>query len=222
MRTRLLTVVLLAVLACMAGVRDAAACSCMRGTPCQYWGWATTVFVGDVVDVQRQGYAATVRLRVVRAYKGAVTTGAIVTMVNEGSSCDLTWGVGERWVVYAHGDSPTLQASLCSGSRRLTVDAPLPELKPEPGVVDGWLVRPHAAKGELPWIDGARVWIDAPAGRIEARTGERGRFRLAGIPPGTWPVQFAIAGGDTASAEADLTSADRCATVRVPSQPAPR
>ena len=64
---------------------------------------------------------------------------------------------------------PASNRSLCSGSRRLAADAPPPDLRPEAGVVDGWLLRPNAPSGVEPWLEGAPVWIETPGGRITAR-----------------------------------------------------
>jgi hypothetical protein len=207
--------------ACTAGVRDAAACSCAPATACLRWGRSTAVFVGDVVDVQGSDRGVTARLRVVRAFKGTRET-AIVSMDGGPATCELRLVAGQRWVVYADTGPSGLRSSLCSGSRQLDANAPLPDLRPEAGVVDGWLVRPRAEAGVQPWVEGAPVWIDAPSGRIESRTGAQGSFTLTGVPAGTWKVAFDLGGRETAEAGATVASPDRCDTVQAFADPAPR
>jgi hypothetical protein len=205
-----------------AGVRDAAACSCAPATACLRWGRSTAVFVGDVIDVQgaeRSGITA--RLRVVRAFKG-VREAAIVSIDGGLATCELRFAAGQRWVVYADTGPRGLRSSLCSGSRQLDANAALPDLRPEAGVVDGWLLRPRAEPGVQPWVEGAPVWIDAPSGRIASRTGAQGSFRLTGVPAGTWKVAFDLGGRETAEARATVASPDRCATVEALAEPAPR
>jgi hypothetical protein len=213
-------VALLSVLACASVPADADACSCSPTTPCQGWGRSTAVFIADIVEAPPSDRGGPTRLRVVRAFKG-VTESTVVSLSGSDGTCSLPWSAGERWMVYASAGPSGLRSTLCSGSRKLKVDGPLPDLKPEPGVVDGWLLRPNAASFVEPWIEGARVWIDTPQGRIASQTGEQGRFRLGSVPTGRWTVDFAL-GAETASAEVDVSSPDRRATVLALAQPAPR
>jgi hypothetical protein len=207
--------------ACTAGVRDAAACSCAPATACLRWGRSAAVFVGEVVDVQASERGVTARFRVVRAFKGA-SEAAIVSIDGGPATCELRFAAGQRWVVYADTGPRGLRSSLCTGSRQLDANAALPDLRPEPGVVDGWLLRPRAEAGVQPWVEGAPVWIDAPSGRIASRTGAQGSFTLTGVPPGTWKVAFDLGGRETAEARATVASPDRCDTVQALAEPAPR
>ena len=211
---------LLSALTWQASVRDATACSCSPTTPCQGWGRSTAVFVGDVVDVQPSDRGSTTRLRVVRAFKG-VAESAVVSLSGSDGTCSLQWSAGERWVVYADTGPSGLRSNLCSGSRRLKTDAPPPDLRPEPGVVDGWLLRPNAPSGVEPRLEGAPVWIDTPGGRIASRTETQGRFRLAGVPPGSWTVEFDLGGREAAVVQAVVASPDHCATVLAIAKPVP-
>ena len=141
------------------------------------------------------------RLRVVRAFKGATET-SIVSIDAGRATCELRFGAGQRWIVYADTGPSGLRSSLCSGSRQLDANAPPPDLRPEPGVVDGWLIRPQAAAGIQPWIRGrARLGPDTrrpnrlayrgpgqlPADRCAARHVDRAvraRRRRIGVRPG--------------------------------------
>jgi hypothetical protein len=221
MVARAAAVAVVSVVAWIAGVRDAAACSCGPATSCLRWGRSTAVFVGDVVDVQSSQLGVTARLHVVRAFKGA-TEASIVSIDAGRSTCELRFVAGQRWVVYADTGPSGLRSSLCSGSHQLDANAPLPDLRPQPGVVDGWLLRPRAEAGEQPWVEGASVWIETPLGRIESRTEAQGSFRLAGVPDGTWNVAFDLGGRETAAAPATVASPDRCATVHAIAEPARR
>lgn len=222
MAARVAALVFASAVAWTAGVRDAAACSCSPGLPCGRWVGSTAVFVGDVVDVQRADGVETARIRVARAYKGITPDTSIVTLIARSTSCSLAWRAGERWVVYADSGPHGLRSSLCSGSRKLAADAPLPDLRPEPGVVDGWLVRYRAPSGVEPWIEGAPVWIETPGGRIVSRTETQGRFRLTGVPAGSWAVEFDLGGREAAVAQATVASPDHCATVLAIAEPVPR
>jgi len=221
MTARAAALVVVSALAWTASVRDAAACSCAPGTPCQRWGRSTAVFVGDVVDVQSSDRGVVARLRVVRAFKGATET-SIVSVDPGSATCELRLGAGERWVVYADSGPQGLRTSLCSGSRKLAADSPLPDLRPEPGVVDGWLHRYRAAPGVEPWIEGAPVWIQTRGGRLASRTGPQGIFRLTAVPPGSWTVEFDLGGRESAVAQVTVAAPDRCATVLALAEPVPQ
>jgi hypothetical protein len=218
MAARIAALLVVSAVAWTAGVRDAAACSCGPATPCLRWGRSTAVFVGDVVDVQPSDGGTTTRLRVVRAFKGATET-SIVSLDPGHAPCELRFAAGQRWIVYADTGPSGLRSSLCSGSRQLDANAPPPDLRPEPGVVDGWLLRPNSPSGVEPWIDGVPVWIVTPAGRIASQTGPQGIFRLTGVPAGTWTVEFGLGGAETASIQADTSSSDRCATILAVAKP---
>ncbi len=217
---RVAAVIVVSAMAWAASVRDAGACSCSPTTPCQGWGRSTAVFVGDVVDVQPSDRGTTTRLRVVRAFKG-VTDWAVVSLSGSDGTCSLRWSAGERWAVYADTGPSGLRSNLCSGSRRLTAEAPPPDLRPEAGVVDGWLLRPNAPSGVEPWLEGAPVWIETPGGRITARTGSQGVFRLTGVPAGSWAVEFDLGGREAAVAQAAVAAPDHCATVLAIAKPVP-
>ena len=220
MMARVAALVFVSAMAWTASVRDAAACSCAPGLPCGRWVRSTAVFVGDVVDVQHSDRGVTARLRVVLGFKGA-TEKSIVSIDAGQATCELRFAAGERWIVYGDSGPQGLRSSLCSGSRKLEADAPLPDLRPEPGVVDGWLLRYRAPSGVQPWIEGAPVWIETPGGRIVSRTETQGRFRLTGVPAGSWTVEFDLGGREAAVAPATVAPPDLCATVLALAKPVP-
>jgi len=222
MAGRVAALVFVFAVAWAASVREAAACSCMPGSPCGQWVRSAAVFAGEVVDVQRADGVETTRIRVTRAYKGITPDTSVVTLISRYTSCSLQWRAGEQWAVYADSGPTGLRSSLCSGSRKLVADAPLPDLRPEPGVVDGWLVRSRPGPGVEPWIEGVTVWVETPIGRMASRTGPQGQFRLTGVPAGSWTVEFELGGREAAVAQAHVASPDLCASVLAIAEPVPR
>lgn len=113
--------------------RPAAACSCVPQTPAQIYERADAAFVGDVLAVTEAERRKTVRVKVVRAYKGAMKADETVVVTLPGgssASCSLDWTAGARVVVFASVTDGRLRTNLCQGSYQLEAGAPLPKLPP--------------------------------------------------------------------------------------------
>ena len=179
------------------------------------------MFVGEVVDVQRTDGVETARIRVTRADKGITPDTSIVTLIAPHTSCSLEWRAGERWVVYADTGPRGLRSSLCAGSRKLAADAPLPDLRPEPGVVDGWLVRPKPGPG-VAAVDRRRDRLGRDARRPDG--GGPAPTASSGSPasPGSWTVEFDLGGREAAVARGDRDVPTVGATVLAIAEPVPR
>jgi Carboxypeptidase regulatory-like domain len=84
------------------------------------------VFAGYVVAVRPMNSASgdgpsrRMQLRVTEAFRG-VTKGSLIDVFGYNTSCDLFFGAGERWMVYAHprAGGNGFVAGTCSGSRRI-------------------------------------------------------------------------------------------------------
>jgi hypothetical protein len=113
--------------------RWAEACSCLEQTPAQIYERADAAFVGDVVEITEAARRKTVRLKVVRAYKGAVKANETVTVTLPGgssASCSLDFAVNARVVIFASTADGRLSTNLCQGSYGLEPGKPLPQLPP--------------------------------------------------------------------------------------------
>jgi hypothetical protein len=123
----------LLVIAAVVLPRPAEACSCVAQTPAEIYERADAVFVGDVIEVAATPRRKTVTLRIVRAYKGAVTDGETVKVTLPGgtsASCSLDFAPRARAVIFARATDGRLSTNLCQGSYQLEPGKPLPALPP--------------------------------------------------------------------------------------------
>jgi len=112
-----LTAALLAVAAQLPS--QAHACSCMPQTPRDAFEGAVAVFEGHVVEVQpppeNDGTGQfTVRMKVVRAWKGMESEEATVTTPANSATCGYNFAAGTSYLVYAGAIEGKLDVSLCS------------------------------------------------------------------------------------------------------------
>lgn len=133
-------------------VAQVAACSCAMSTPEQAAGFADAVFAGTVVNESPVGadtgrdaaIAATVPLpmpfgqsiytfEVDGVAKGQVGAGIDVLAGGDGASCGMSFGTGERWLVFTTWDGAMHTTGLCSGNVALEAgaEAPLPLTAPD-------------------------------------------------------------------------------------------
>lgn len=204
--------------------RLADACSCLSASPCRQYRNAEAVFAGDVVSVAEPGPGngpKVVRLRVARAYKGPTTVGEVVSVeMPSGSSaaCSLDVSVGDRYVIHGGIEGGRITTNLCRGSHLLEDGRPWPSLPPQGGVVSGWLARDSSIGPNTP-LPNVIVWIATPGRRIAAKTDVTGAFRLTGVPPGTWTVEFGLGPTEPADTKIELDAADDCAEIYAAPRP---
>ena len=209
--------------------RQADACSCFTGSPCQIFRGSGAVFVADVVDVPHAGDPIAlddpkvVRMRVVRACKGSLRTGDLLTIkmpAGDSAACSLDVEQRGRWVVYASADVDGYATDLCSGSYWLDGET-MPDLPPRGGDVSGLLYRTSERVGLQPaGIADTPVWVDVPGRRVVSRTAREGAFMLRGVPPGKWTVHFDVGPDDIAEGVVELENAEACAAILVEARPA--
>jgi hypothetical protein len=183
MRCTLLLMLVLASIPGLAG--EGSACSCVGGTPCDHARTASAVFLGTVTQVESNGYGTTMRLRVERAWKGAVGKSIEISGPPDGGACGLGLSVGERWVIFASGEPGRWWTSMCHGGWPEAEGRKLGFVMPPPGDVVGRLLRPaehpRNVQPSTEPVAGARVSILSASGQIESRTDAGGRFRLRGM-----------------------------------------
>jgi hypothetical protein len=79
------------------------ACECLpKRSPRGELRQAKAVFVGEVVEANVGGERGLFRFRVERSWKGVKEQ--FVSISSQRGLCSLSFGVGERWLVYAYGD----------------------------------------------------------------------------------------------------------------------
>lgn len=144
-------------------VQQAHACSCMALSMEEAAAIADAVFTGTVVDQQPVGLdpvgalAATAPMpggmgqivytfKVDGVAKGEVAEQAKVLSGGDGGSCGMSFGVGERWLVFTMWDGAMHTSGSCSGNMPLGTDEdpPLPMSAP---TIGGDVTQPV----EIPW-----------------------------------------------------------------------
>lgn len=153
-------------------IDQVAACSCAQTTVEEAAANAQAVFAGTVVDqrpVGREGgplraVAATAPMpgplgQVIYTFKvDGVAKGEVGAQVEllgggDGASCAMSFGIGERWLVFASWDGAVHTTSLCAGNLMLAPDEapPLPMSAPgaEGAVPDAPMQIPWTALGVL-------------------------------------------------------------------------
>ena len=126
---RKLLLAALTLAACQLFAAEAAACSCVQyGTPvcAAYWN-ADAVFAGVVTDIRKlpddsaqSPPQALLHFIVEDAFRGLNAREVDVATLS-GTSCDMGFKKGERWLVYAYRDAATgrLEAHPCTRTHRL-------------------------------------------------------------------------------------------------------
>jgi hypothetical protein len=134
-------------------VQQVAACSCAMFSPEEAAATADVVFAGTVVGAREVG-AVDLALRPVAATepmplpvpvgavmytfevdgvaKGDVPSQIEILGGGDGASCGMSFGLDERWLVFATWDGATFGTSLCAGNLVLEAgaEAPLPLVAP--------------------------------------------------------------------------------------------
>jgi len=180
-----------------AGIRPAAACSCVRTeTPCEAYTSSPVVFVGDVVSVEETGGQFHMRLRVVRAYKG-MTDATADLWSDARSSCGVRLDEGARYVIYTRLSEGRMSLHACGYGKQLAPGEPVPELPPVAGRLYGTVARYDVDRirdfKPLDPIASVRIGLDLPSGRATATSDQWGRFTFSGLTPGTY--QFSVDAG---------------------------
>ena len=98
----------------------ARACSCMQASVPEAYEAAVAVFEGHVLELQTvepspsaPGYRS-VRMQVVRAWKGVESEEVVITTPLDSAGCGYDFSVDQSYLVYAAAQGGGLQVSLCS------------------------------------------------------------------------------------------------------------
>jgi hypothetical protein len=123
----MLAALLLSAPAPVTACEDAAVCRCVPFTTAEATERADAVFLATVVgvrdiapeDARGPGHEREVRLRLEAAWKGLDSSATEVTVVARGTSCDIHFEAGERYVVYGRAEGGAFATGMCSGTRML-------------------------------------------------------------------------------------------------------
>jgi hypothetical protein len=182
---------------------EALACSCTEyGTPpCAAYWRADAVFTGVVADISELPKdapnalpMAMLRFLVEDAFRG-IKVSEVDVAIPSGTSCDIEFTRGERWLVYGYRDKATgrLEIHPCTRTKRLEfADEDLTYIRglrrkaPE-----------QSARGKLKWyIDGSRAGLEitvrAGGKSYGAVTDEDGAFVVALPKAGAYTVQAVV------------------------------
>jgi protocatechuate 3,4-dioxygenase beta subunit len=194
----------------------AKACSCIApGPPCQAYGTAVAVFSGQVIEItpfdnqSGRGYGQRlVRFAVSEAFRGVSGASAETITGRGGGDCGYPFKVGESYLVYAYRppNDDRLYAGICSRTGPLSEASEDLEYirylsKSESGgQIYGSVNSFRRVKVEssyqppVPMV-GLRVTIEGDGKRIEAVTDGKGKYRAAGLRPGSYIVRITAPNG---------------------------
>jgi hypothetical protein len=208
------------------------ACTCAGNSPpCESFGTASAVFAGTVVGERtskrpKQGERTeidwaprAVKFSVEQAYSGVTGTEVEVFTGQGGGDCGYAFKIGQRYLVYAYSSQDKLTTSICTRTRpfsQATEDlAFLGTLSSaRPGVTIYGGVNREERKDE-PLGSDVFITIEGESQRKEIRPDAEGRFRVSGLPAGTYKVALHLPDSLTTwKNEHEITVTDRgCAAV---------
>ncbi len=185
----------------------AVACTCAGVSPCEAYGNASVVFVGTVTKTTIESAASqlpsnaisttltngrTVAVLKVEQSFGQ-TLSETIQIYGQGTTCDLPFKTGERYLVYAYQDAntKTLSTTICTGT------APVAEAQDHlnylsgamnfsGGSVSGEIMREINGRTE-PFI-GAEITLINGDRTFRGKSDAAGKFTVGGLPEGKYKV----------------------------------
>jgi hypothetical protein len=194
----------------------ATACSCANEPPpCEAFTEATAIFVGKVIGAAQQNEVVnkngsktiydvgSIRFAVQEAFVGIKGTEATIQSGTGGGDCGYWFRRGETYLIYAYGELDNLSTNICTRTRLITVaEEDLIFLRSLPsrgvgGTLYG-LVKQYAGDLEhgpsnlVGPMAGIKVIIESENNRFEVITDNEGKYRLPGLPPGSYDVRIEL------------------------------
>jgi len=190
---------------------SALACECdSTPPPCRALWQSEVVFTGrvdkvELVEVPPPEYSHyRVTFAVDRVLRGAPTTEFTIKTASSGASCGYEFHEGELYVVYGYNQRGAIWTSRCGRTRPLSeaaedLDYAATLLAPGAGALiygqlrrwDDYLGRSPVTKdlGGMPDIP---VIVEGPGGPFQTRSGQDGKFQVAGLQEGTYSVSLQL------------------------------
>ncbi len=108
------------------------ACKCMSISVNEAFNKSNAVFIGEAVSIEKVDRFLNVKLDVLVSYKGIEQKAYIIvkTAPND-ESCGFPFNIGEKYLVFAHGED-AYYTGICSNTRRLDEAKEILEKLPEP------------------------------------------------------------------------------------------
>ncbi|HXM50089.1 MAG TPA: hypothetical protein VN956_19770 [Pyrinomonadaceae bacterium] len=210
----LLIVSAVVLLSCAPEVR---ACSCAGTQPaCEEFGSAKAVFIGKVIGAKQHrqerdenGSMTTydvgeIFFKVEDSFLGVKSTRAVIHSGTGGGDCGYWFRRGERYLVYAYGESlETLGTNICTRTRLLAdANEDLEFLRNLPrkgtgariyGAVAAALKDPKSTDWRTPKpLEGVIVKIEGPRRTFDAMTDSGGQYEITGVPAGKYKVHAIV------------------------------
>lgn len=181
-------------------VADVRACQCReRQPPCAQYVEADAVFAGLVADIATPEAAGPdgddngfqkISFKVERAFRGV--EGGRAELINRGTSCDYTFEVGTRYLVYAYRNPATgkLGTGYCSRTAELSKAAvDLDYLDRLAALAPEKLITGVLADGQKR-LGGVRVTAESGGRLYRSTSNQAGWFKLSVSKPGEYRVRI--------------------------------
>lgn len=184
---------------------EVVACSCAGPVaPCEAYWQTPVIFAGTVIDISKVSANPKrfltdrrVRFNVHEGYRGLTGSEAEVFTASNEAACGYGFSIGGQYLVYAYRqDNGTLYTGLCSRTRRLSDAADdLAYIRGlgsgAPGAtVFGEVTARHKSGADPKAVERATIIVEGKAKQAEATTDEKGRFRITGLPAGTYKIKI--------------------------------
>jgi hypothetical protein len=193
------------------------ACSCAETRPtCEEFGSAKAVFIGKVIGAKEQRQArgddgstttydvGEIYFKVEETFLGVKGARVVIHSGTGGGDCGYWFRRGQRYLVYAYGESlEALGTNICTRTRLLAnAEEDLEFLRNLPrkgtgariyGSVAAALKDPKSSAWRTPTpLEGVTVKIEGPQRTFDAVTDSKGEYELTGLPAGSYKVHAVV------------------------------
>jgi len=191
-------------------------CTCAGSSPpCEEFWSVDAVFTGTVVssgevsvgDGEFKREMRLVHLTVDQPMRGMQSSAVDVVTGWGGGDCGYGFKIGEHYLVYAYRDDKgkRLETSICTRTRLLTeADEDLAFIRGLPASGANGLIYGNVGKRNYHWKEGdswylpvadAELTIEGKESQYQARSDEKGNFRLENVLPGKYAVKLKLPAG---------------------------